>query len=248
MKHKMSRNESKHMSSKTGIDRLSGVLLLLALVTSFVAAGLASGVGEYNVAPDEVGDTLRRVADNQGLHQAEIGFDLASYVLTVALAGALYLAFSPHNQPLALLGSLGLAAGGLILAVHDIPWFVLPSVAGDFVSASGAEVVALQNTGRVVMLTANWGLSVGVTFQGLGALAYGLLIVSSQTVPRALGWLGAVAGVLLSAGVWLPRVDEDLYFVWVLLAIPYALWELGLGVWLLRRRTEEAREPAGVSR
>ena len=172
MKHKMSRNESKHMSSKTGIDRLSGVLLLLALVTSFVAAGLASGVGEYNVAPDEVGDTLRRVADNQGLHQAEIGFDLASYVLTVALAGALYLAFSPHNQPLALLGSLGLAAGGLILAVHDIPWFVLPSVAGDFVSASGAEVVALQNTGRVVMLTANWGLSVGVTFQGLGALAY----------------------------------------------------------------------------
>jgi hypothetical protein len=248
MKHKMSRNESKHMSSKTGIDRLSGVLLLLALVTSFVAAGLASGVGEYNVAPDEVGDTLRRVADNQGLHQAEIGFDLASYVLTVALAGALYLAFSPHNQPLALLGSLGLAAGGLILAVHDIPWFVLPSVAGDFVSASGAEVVALQNTGRVVMLTANWGLSVGVTFQGLGALAYGLLIVSSKTVPRALGWLGAVAGVLLSAGVWLPRVDEDLYFVWVLLAIPYALWELGLGVWLLRRRTEEAREPAGVSR
>ena len=247
MKRKMSTNGGRHMQAKRGIERLSGILLLLALVTSIVAAGLASSVGEYNLAPDEVGDTLRRVANNQGLHQAEIGFDLASYVLTIALAGALYLAFSSRDRLLALLGTLGFASAGVILAVHDIPWFVLPSVAGDFVAASGAEAVALQNTGRVVMLTANWGLSVGVTFLGLGSLAYGVLVVSTRAVPRALGWLGAVA-VLMSAGAWLPRVDESLYPIFALTAIPYMLWELGLGIWLLLRGTRETGEPADVSR
>jgi hypothetical protein len=239
---------NKRTFTKTSITRLSGILLLFALVTSFVAAGFAGSVGEYNVAPDRVSDTLQRVANNQGLHQAEIGFDLASYVLTVALSGVLYLAFSAHDQPSALLGSLGLAAGGIILAVHDIPWFVLPSIAQDFMSASGAEIIVLQSTGRMIMLTANWGLSVGVTFLGLGILVYGILIVSSGIAPRALGWLGIVSGVLLSAGVWLPRIDEGLYFVWVLLAIPYALWQLGLGIWLLARGTAKASHVESAQR
>ena len=236
MKH-TSNGSNKRTFAKTGIARLSGILLLLALVTSFVAAEFAGSVGEYNVAPDQVGDTLRRVAENQGLHQAEIAFDLISYVLTVALAGALYLAFRSLGRVLALLGSFGSAAGGLILAVHDIPWFVLPSIAQDFVSASGTEISVLQNTGRMIMLAANWGLSVGVTFLGLGILGYGILIVSSGIVPRALGWLGIVSGALFSAGVWLPRIDEGLYFIWVLLALPYALWQLGLGIWLLGKGT-----------
>ena len=227
----------KRAFTKTGITRLGGILLLLALVTSFVAAGFAGSVGEYNVAPDQVGDTLRRVAENQGLHQAEIAFDLVSYVLTVARAGALYLGASSHDRVMALLGSFGLAAGGLILAVHDIPWFALPSIAHDFVSASGVETTVLQNTGRMIMLAANWGLSVGVTFLGLGILCYGILIVSSGIVARAFGWLGIVSGALLSAGVWLPRFDEGLYFIWVLLALPYALWQLGLGIWLLGKGT-----------
>ena len=67
-----------------------------------------------------------------------------------------------------------------------------------------------------------------------------------EAVPRALGWLGAVA-VLMSAGAWLPRVDENLYPVFALLAIPYMLWQLGLGIWLLLRGTKEAEEPTGVS-
>ncbi len=109
----------------------------------------ASGVRtDYNVPADEVCAVLELVADNQGLHQAEIGFDLASWVILIALGGALYLAFSPHHRLLALLGTLGLAAGGIILAIHDIFWFVFPSVAKDFVSASGSQAEALQAIGR----------------------------------------------------------------------------------------------------
>jgi hypothetical protein len=236
------------MLSKTGIDRFSGILLLLMLVTSIVGAGFASGVGtDYNVPADEVAEVLQLVADNQGLHQTEIGFDLASWVILVALGGALYVAFSPHNRLLALLGTLGLAAGGIILAIHDIFWFVFPSVAKDFVSASGSQVEVLLETGRIIMLTANWGLSVGITFMGLGIFAYGILMIRSRAVLLALGWLGAVAGVLAFAGTWLPRVDESLYAVWIALSSPVLLWQIGLGLWLLIRGTKQARDSVAVS-
>ncbi len=236
------------MPSKRGIERFSGILLLLIVVTSVAGAAFASGVGtDYNVASDEVPEVLQLVADNQGLHQAEIGFDLASWVLLVALSGALYLAFSPHNRLLALLGALGLAAGGIILAAHDIFWFVFPSVAQDFVSASGSQAEVLLETGRVIMLTANWGLSVGITFMGLGIFAYGVLMIRSRAVLRALGWLGAVAGVLAFAGTWLPRVDESLYTVWIALASPILLWQLGLGLWLLIKGTKQAGDLAARS-
>jgi hypothetical protein len=51
----------------------------------------------------------------------------------------------------------------------------------------------------------------------------------------------------MSAGAWLPRVDENLYPAFALLAIPYMLWQLGLGIWLLLRGTREAEELTGVS-
>ncbi len=229
------------MLSKKSIERFNGFLLLIIVVTSVVGAAFASSVGtDYNVPADEVGAVLELVADNQGLHQAEIGFDLASYVILVALSGALYLLFSPHRRLLALLGTLGLAAGGVILAVHDIFWFVFPSVAKDFVSASGSQADVLLEIGRIIMLTANWGLSVGITFMGLGILAYGVLMIRSRAVLRALGWLGAVAGILLFIGTWLPRIDVSLYAVWTALASPLLLWEIGLGLWLLIKGTKQA--------
>lgn len=228
------------MISEKQLSRLSGLLLLLILVTSFVAAGLASGVGEYHVAPEQAPDVLQRVAENKGLHVAEIGVDFVSWVLTVALGVVLYLTFRAYSRLLALLGTLGHLAGGLILAMHDIPNFVLTSLADRFVAASGTEAIALQTAGSVVLATASWGLSVGITFLGLGILFYGILTVRSKVVPPILGWLGIIAGALITVGVWFPRYDAALNFVFVILASPVGLWQLSLGLWLILRRKEVA--------
>lgn len=141
--------------SEEMLARWSGLLLLLVLVTSFAAAGLASSVGEYHVERDEVPDVLQRVADNQGTHVAEIGFDLVSWVATVVLAAVLYPTFVSRERVWALLGMLGLTAGGIVLAVHDIPNFVLTSVADRFVTATDAEAVVLETTGSFVLSTAS---------------------------------------------------------------------------------------------
>lgn len=224
------------MFSKIGIDRLSGILFLFVLVTSAVSTALAV---KLEAGPDEVANTLRNIAEDQGKYRRSIIFDLASHMTIVALAGALYLTFSTHNRPLALLGTLWRVAEGGILAVNEINNFVLLAVAQDFVSANGAEAVALETMGRAIILMENWGFTIGLTFFALGALAYSALFVSSKAVPLALGWLGTIASVLTVAGTWLGLASPDLSFVSMIGFIPMILYEIALGVWLLLWGTKE---------
>lgn len=232
-------------NSGEAVARWSGLLLLFTMITSFIAAGLASSVGDYHVERDDVPDVLKRVADHQGAHVAEIGFDLVSWVATVVVAAVLWLTFVQRERVWALLGAVALAAGGVVLALHDIPNFVLTSVADRFVTASGAEAVALETTGALVLSTASWGLSVGITFFGIGVLSFGVATLRSRLVPTVLGWLGVAAGLLVAVGVWLPRIDVSLNPAFVALAIPVGLWQLGLGLWLVLRGTAGGRRAQG---
>ena len=66
-------------------------------------------------------------------------------------------------------------------------------------------------------------------------IAYGIFFVKCKSVPIIFGWVGVVSGVLISAGVWLPRYDESLYSLFVILASPLGLCQLALGVWLIMK-------------
>jgi hypothetical protein len=69
----------------------------------------------------------------------------------------LYLAFSPHNRSLALLGTLWRVAGGTIIAFTELNNIVLLAVAQQFVSATGAEPVTLEMPGRALIVAEGWG-------------------------------------------------------------------------------------------
>ena len=221
------------MDSNKKIVRLSGIFFILLFLISAIAAALAGSVGDYNISPDDMGVLLSLIAQHKTLHLTEIGFDFFSYIITTILAILLFITFSHHHRLFALLGTVGIVCGAVILSVHDIPHFVLPWIAESFISANGADVAALKYLGNVTLMTAMWGLSVGVTFLGLGFLAYGVLFIKSKSVPLIFGWIGVISGILISGGVWLPRYDESLYSLFVILASPLGLWQLSLGLWLI---------------
>lgn len=221
------------MESKKHSVRLSGILLVTLFLISSIAAGLATSVGDYNIHPDEIGGLLELIAENKTLHMAEISFDFFSYLVTTMLGVLLYASFSSASRALTLLGTSGIVCGAVILAVHDIPHFILPWVAESYVSASGADATALQYLGNIILMGAMWGLSIGVTFLGLGFLAYSILFIRYKSVPILFGWGGVAASFLISGGVWLPRYDESLYPLFVMLASPLGIWQLILGIWLI---------------
>jgi hypothetical protein len=184
--------------------------------------------------PEDVPNTLGTVAEGGQRFRISVVFDLVSHVSIVALAGALYLTFSPHNRSLALLGTLWRVAEGTIIAFSELNNIVLLAVAQQFVSATGAEAVALETLGRTLILAEDWGYKIGLAFFALGWLMCGILFVSSGAVPPVLGWLAVVASLLAVVGRWLALVSPDVGLV-ATSFVPIMLFEVVFGVWLLFR-------------
>ena len=131
------------MLSKISIGQLCGFLYLFILLTSILSKTTAGA----SLDPENMSTTLGAVAENGKRFRMSSVFDLASHVSIVALAGALYLVFSPYNKSLALVGTLWRVAEGVIIAFSEISNIALLAVAQRFVSATCAEAVALERWG-----------------------------------------------------------------------------------------------------
>ena len=168
------------MLSNIGIGQVCGFLFLFILLTTALSMAVAGGTLDQ----EDVPKTLGTVARSSKRFRMSIVLDLLSHVSIVALAAALYLAFSPYNRSLALVGTLWRVAEGTIIAFNEVNSIVLLGVAQKFVAATGAEAVPLEAMGRTLMLRDEWGYKIGVAFFGLGSLMYGILFVSSGATPR----------------------------------------------------------------
>ena len=216
------------MLAKIGIGQVCGFLFLFILLTSALSRFFTGGPPDTENMPNALG----AVAEGGKMFRIGIAVDLVSHFSIIALAGLLYLAFSPYNQSLALLGTLWLVAEGTIMALNEINYIMLLSVAQKLVSAAGAETSALETIGRTLTQAEGWGLKIGLAFLALGHLVYAILFVSSGAVPSALGWFGVLASILAAGGIWLNLINPSWSMVSFFALIPY---EFPLGVWLLLR-------------
>jgi len=112
--------------------------------------------------------------------------------------------------------------------------FVLLEVAQNLLSATGTRAVTLETSAQSIILVSNLGVTIGLAFLVLAHLAYSILFVSSKALPRPLGWLGVVASVIGIVGALLGLVITDLLFILTGGIIIVMLYEIVLGIWLLR--------------
>lgn len=216
------------MLPKIGIGQLCGFLFLFILLTSALSKFIAGAPLELENMPNDLG----AVAEGGKKFRVSIVVDLISHVSIIALAGLLYLAFSPYNKSLALVGTLWRVAEGTIIAFNEINNIMLLAVAQKFISATNAETGVLETIGRTLIQTEGWGLKIGLAFLAFGHLLYAILFVTSGAVPSALGWFGVVASILAAGGILLNLINPNTSMVSFLALIPY---EVVLGFWLLFR-------------
>ena len=217
------------MLSEKGIKRLTGFLFLFILATSALSGGLT-----VELDPDQIANTLRNIAEDPGKYRISIAFDLVSHMAIIAIASALYLTFNKYNRQLALFGTLWRVVEGVIMAFTELNNFVLLEVAQNFLSATGTKAVALETSAQSIILVSNLGVTIGLAFLVLGHLAYSILFVSSKAVPRPLSWLGVVASIIGIVGTLLGLVIPNLLFILTGGIIIVMLYEIVLGIWLLR--------------
>ena len=114
---------------------------------------------------------------------------------------------------------------------------------------SGAGADALV-TARVLVAFHDWIFLLGQgTIPAVNALLLGSLLYRSRLVPRALPVLGFVGAALLIASV-----TATLFDVWgqvsaasALLALPIAVWEFSLGIYLVVKGFRPAPLTAGLT-
>jgi len=224
------------MLSHRVIERITG-LLVLAFVVSFIGATVAGAVS-IDASRGEIGETLRAIAQNP---EAVTHFSLvlaASVFVTLSAAG-FYLTFRPHGRNLALLGGSWFFAGGLLAVINDVLTLGLVEIAQDYVAANGNHADAVETLAHSFAATGSVFLNVGRSLIGVGILAFGVLIVRSRAVPRALGWIGIAAGILYQL-IWFVGAGNVLGILGLIAHFSLLLLILVLGGWLLVPGTAEA--------
>jgi hypothetical protein len=205
--------------SQRAIERITGGLLIvyMAAVIVAVAARVAS-----NADQEPFRASLQLIAANQGLYLTSLVSNLISNFLLVASAGGLYLIFRPRQRYLALLGAFMFLAAGLIWMVSNISGLALTQLAQEFAAASGSQADMFMTSARAVELTREFAGKTALTLAALVLLAFGGLMAWGNALPRWLGWLAVVVGVLTlfiwyDAAAALHRIGGTGYLLWLLL-------------------------------
>jgi hypothetical protein len=101
--------------------------------------------------------------------------------------------------------------------------------------AAGAEGAAMVAVGQAQVATFNWAFLLGQSLMpALNALLLGTLMYRSRLVPRILPIVGLIGAPLLLAGTVATLFGfAQQYGPVSVTAVPIALWELSLGLWLV---------------
>lgn len=190
--------------------------------------------------------TADRIRESESLLRLGIGSELVHQTIVIFLVLALYRLFKPVSEKYA---AMTVILGALV-SVPIMFVNVLNEIAALFL-VSGADYLSVFDKGQLDALAYTFvrlhgqGVEVASVFWGLWLFPFGILVIRSGFIPRALGYLMLAAGVAYLANSFttlvLPqyapqvaRVAMVLYFG----EVPIMFWLLIWG----------AREPVSVGK
>ncbi len=218
------------MNSNKKIARITGILFIIATVAGLLGSSLT---GSIVGAPDY----LVQIAVNKNL--LVIGALLA-FVAAAGSAGiaiALYPVLRKYNEGLAL-GSVGFRLiEAVFYVVGALGLLSLLSLSQEYANAGSQTDSTFQALGTLISAIRVWaGFVLGVIAFCLGAAMYYYIMYQSKLVPRWLSVWGLAGLALLFSMTLLIAFGERISGpsgMLVLLAIPIALQEMVLAVWLI---------------
>jgi len=218
------------MNSSKTTARIVGALFITATVAGLLGTRLT---GYVVGAPDY----LVQIAANKNLIVLGALLKFVAAAASAGIAIALYPVLRKHNEGLAL-GSVGFRlVEGVFYIVAALGLLSLLSLGQEYASAGPQVAPTLQVLGTLIFAVRNWaGFVYGVLFFCLGALMYYCVLYQSRLIPRWLSGWGLVAIALLFSMVLLIAFGErpsGPSGMQLLLALPIALQEMVLAVWLI---------------
>ncbi len=215
---------------KTAI--ITGIIFIIATVAGLLGNALT---GSIVGAPDY----LVQIAANKNLVLVGALLAFVAAAGSAGIAISLYPVLRKHNEGLAL-GSVGFRLiEGVFYLVSALGLFSLLSLGQEYAGAGPQAAPAIQVLGDLILAVRVWaGFVLGVIAFCLGAGMYYYVLYRSRLIPR---WLSAwgLAGLALLFSMTLSiafgeRISGPSGML-VVLAVPIALQEMVLAVWLIAK-------------
>ncbi len=218
----------------------AGVLFIIATLAGVASTALLTPVLRAQ-------DYLASISagENQVLLGALLQFVAAAACPAIAIA--LYPALRRHNAGLAL-GSVGFRLiEGALYVVTVVSLLLLVTLSQESVRDGALAPSAFQVPGALLMAARDWLGPVGavLTF-GLGASLYYVVFYRSRLVPRWLSGWGLIGTTMVTVSGLLVmfRIAAPLGTTQTVLAVPIAVQEMVLAVWLIARGFNPYAVPA----
>jgi hypothetical protein len=214
------------MISTPSALKLCGFLYIFILITNAASVGLGNRTGETNSAA-----MLATISENPGRYRMGVIVAIASHLGIVAITGTLFMAFSPFNRQLALIGSVSRLGEALAMIYGEVTVFRLLDLAREYALADSNKE-SLRLLGDQILRTKNTGVDLGLLLLSIGAIAYCVSFVQSGAVPSRIAWLGLAAGMISAIGI-LIKFASGFSALAVIGMVLMMVFEVIFGGWLL---------------
>ena len=209
--------------------RLLGAAQLFVFGASLLSEQLLKSV----VGSGSISDTLVNISENLFRMRISNLVALLNCLGIVILGVLFYIVLNEQNKTLALVALGCFLAEGITLAVSKIGAYGLIPLSQEFVTAGAPESSYYQTLGDFLYNGVDRkGYDIHMLFFCIGGILWYYLLYLSGYVPPVLSLWGLAAVCLLSIPVLLALLDLE-FLPATLLALPYASFELVLGIWLI---------------
>jgi len=217
------------MNADTSIIRLLGAAQLVVFVASTVSERLLASV----VGSDPTTALLVNVSKNLTRMRISNVVALLNSLAIVVLGVLFYAVFYRQYKIVALVALGCFLAEAITLAVSKMGTLALIPLSQEFVEAGASEPSYLQTLGDFLYHGVDRrGYDIHMLFFCVGGILWYYLFYASGSIPRALSVWGVVAACLLTIPVLVGLYNRDFTAV-MILGLPYAPYEVVLGIWLI---------------
>jgi len=206
--------------------KLCGFLYICILITNAASVGLGNRTGETDSTA-----MLPTISENPVRYRMGVIVAIASHLGIVAISGTLFIAFSPFNRQLALIGSVSRLGEALAMIYGEVTVLRLIDLAKEYALADSNKE-SLLLLGDQIVRTKNTGVDLGLLLLSIGAIAYCVSFVQSGAVPSMIAWLGLAAGIISATGI-LIKFASGFSPLAVIAMVLMMVFEVTFGGWLL---------------
>jgi len=214
------------MNTGNKTSRILGIAFLLQFVTSFSSGAFLKPTW---FVPGNMSDTLVKIANNPLLMRVNILLDVLTALGVTFLGAILFLTLRKQNEKIALtaLGFYFLEVA--LLAASRIEAFSLLRISQEYVATG--QSAYLLTMGNLAYESMDFvGNTLHMLVFCLGAILFYFLLNKSQVVPRWMSLWGLITVFPMVIGTITQIFGYTIPFVFY---VPYAPFELVIGVWIL---------------